>query len=193
MNEYTWISEDIFTVGSLLSPAECQAMIELAESRGFEDAPINTAFGPLRRPEVRNNRRVILDDVDRAKDLWQRVREYAPTRRGDWVAIGANERLRFYRYDPGQQFEWHHDGCFERPNGERSLLTYMIYLNNGFEGGETRFSEIQSTAMPGGAVVPQTGLALVFAHQLRHKGDTVISGRKYVLRTDIMFRYQPES
>jgi hypothetical protein len=40
-----------------------------------EDAPINTALGPERRPDVRNNQRVMLDDPLRAEDLWSRIRD----------------------------------------------------------------------------------------------------------------------
>ena len=34
------------------------------------------------------------------------------------------------------EFDWHYDGCFERENGERSFLTFMVYLNEGFAGGD---------------------------------------------------------
>ncbi len=50
-----------------------------------------------------------------------------------WTPAGLNERLRLYRYDVGQKFDWHRDGCFERDNGERSQFTFMIYLNDDFE------------------------------------------------------------
>ena len=43
------------------------------------------------------------------------------------------------RYTPGQRFSWHADAPFARENGELSLLTFMIYLNDGYEGGATRF------------------------------------------------------
>ena len=89
--------------------------------------------------------------------------------------MGVNERLRFYRYDVGQQFEWHYDGHFERDNGERSFLTFMVYLNEGFVGGETSFADLPFPAtLPSGKVVPRTGMALVFAHALLHKGEPVI-------------------
>ena len=35
-------------------------------------------------------------------------------------------------------------------------------------------------------VKPRQGMALIFAHPLLHKGEPVVSGRKYVLRTDVM-------
>ena len=183
MTAYTWIADDIFTVAEFFTPAACAAYIDLAESLGFGDAPINTAFGPQLRKDVRNNSRVMLDDPARAGELWRQCEAFVPKFLGGWQAVGVNERLRFYRYDLGQQFEWHYDGAFERENGERSKLTFMIYLNEGFEGGETSFETT--------SIVPQTGLALFFVHQIRHKGQPVIRGRKYVLRTDVMYRLVP--
>jgi hypothetical protein len=179
MAEYNWITDEIFTVSEFFSSGECDAHIDLAESLGFTDAPINGTFGPQIRKDVRNNQRVMIDDVDRASHLWQRAEVYVPKFVGNWQASGINERLRFYRYDIGQQFNWHHDGAFERPNGERSRLTFMIYLNDDFEGGETSFGDV--------IIKPIKGMALFFVHQLRHKGETVILGRKYVLRTDVMY------
>jgi hypothetical protein len=177
--EYNWIDDGIFTLTGFLSPDECEDYIRLSEDLGYDDAPINTVFGPQIRPDVRNNQRVMLDDPDRADELWRRVREYVPADVGGQRAVGVNERFRFYRYEVGQQFNWHFDGAYERPNGERSQLTFMVYLNDGFEGGETSFSECR--------VVPVRGMALLFVHQLRHKGEPVRSGRKYVLRSDVMY------
>src|SRR6266436_493544 len=94
-------------------------------------------------------------------------------------ALGLNERLRFYRYGPDQQFAAHVDGSFVRANGERSLLTFMVYLNDGFEGGETKFTET--------TIQPRKAMALIFRHELLHEGAAVTSGRKYVLRSDVMF------
>jgi hypothetical protein len=182
MPEYNWITDEIFTVSAFFTPAECEACVQLAESHGFSDAPINSTFGPQLRKDVRNNTRVMIDDNARAQDMWQQVTEYVPGTIGNWRASGINERFRFYRYDIGQQFDWHYDGAFERPNGERSKRTFMVYLNDGFEGGETSFENA--------IVVPQQGLALFFLHQLRHKGQPVVKDQKYVLRTDVMYRLQ---
>ena len=38
-------------------------------------------------------------------------------------------RLRFLRYVPGEYFKPHHDGIYQRDNGEASLITVQIYLN----------------------------------------------------------------
>jgi hypothetical protein len=180
MPEYQWITDRIFTVANFFSQAECQEAIRRAEAIGFDAAPINTAFGPQIRSDVRNNSRVMVDDHELASALWERCRDYLPLRLPDGRAVGINERFRYYRYDVGQQFDWHFDGAFERASGERSRLTFMIYLNAGFRGGETTFEDAE--------IVPAEGLALFFWHAIRHKGQPVTHGRKYVLRTDVMYR-----
>jgi hypothetical protein len=60
-------------------PDECQIYIALTEQTGYEDAPITTAAGFVIRPDIRNNRRVIIDDFEIAKNLWQRVQTHIPS------------------------------------------------------------------------------------------------------------------
>lgn len=170
----------IFTVTEFLSADECDALIKLTESAGYGDAPINT---PGRAPTVvksiRNNDRVILDDTERAESLWQRAKPFCPEFYKGHSAVGLNERFRFYRYERGQFFNWHADGAYRRDNGETSRLTFMVYLNDDFVGGETLFEDL--------TVNPEKGMALIFAHGYLHEGGEVSSGRKYVLRTDVMY------
>jgi predicted 2-oxoglutarate/Fe(II)-dependent dioxygenase YbiX len=100
----------------------------------------------------------------------------------DWHAVGANERLRCYRYQPGQYFAPHFDGAFVRSRGERSLLTFMVYLNAVEGGGATRFPDHEV------AFTPRPGAALLFNHMLLHEGAPVTAGVKYAVRSDVMFR-----
>jgi hypothetical protein len=179
MPDYTYLTAHIFTVTDFLSLEECDRYIALAEGEGFGDAPINTLFGPVVEKEIRNNDRVILDEPTLAQMIWERAKDYVPGVLAGFRVVGINERFRFYRYDPGQTFRWHRDGYFQRDNGERSRLTLMIYLNDEFEGGETCFEEV--------VVRPQRGMALCFVHHLLHEGAEVKSGRKYVMRTDVMY------
>ncbi len=175
--EYIWVIRDF------MSPVECRTWIELAESSGFSDAPITTARGQVMNTSVRNNRRVMIDSHERAERLWKRLAPAFAVRASSSIApLGINERIRFYRYDPGQRFRPHLDGAFHREGtGERSLYTFMVYLNDDFEGGETRFYE------HGHVVVPETGMALLFIHRQLHEGCTVTKGTKYVLRSDVMY------
>ena len=130
---------------------------------------------------MRNNTRVMIDSFDLAGALWELVRDHAPSPHEGDVAIGLNERFRIYRYDPGQQFDWHYDGYYRRQIGEQSKFTLMFYLNDGYEGGQTDFRDC--------SVIPQQGDALLFWHHIRHRGAPVTAGRKYALRTDVMYRF----
>lgn len=174
----------VFTVSGFFSSDECRASIDDAERRGFEDAPITTKTGFVMAPDVRNNTRVIVDDVARAEACWERLRALVPARRGPWSAFGLNERFRLYRYDVGQQFAWHRDGAFERERDQRSRLTVLVYLNDDFDGGATELALGERLV-----VEPRAGMALLFAHSVKHRGAPVIRGRKYVLRTDVMYRF----
>ncbi len=179
------LGDAIFTVHDVCPADECAALIRLADGLGFVDAPITTTRGFVMAPEVRNNTRVILDDEPRARGLWQRLEPFVPARRHGWRAVGLNERLRFYRYEPGQYFRWHHDGPFVRGADERSLLTVMLYLDHDFVGGGTEFERSRGDIV---RVTPAAGMVLVFDHPIVHQGAPVERGVKHVLRTDVMYR-----
>jgi hypothetical protein len=171
----------VFTIADVVGAAECEAAIVRAEQIGFDAAPITTAAGFVMRPDVRNNDRAMFDDVELAAELFARIRELLPRRMCGRRPGGINERFRCYRYAPGQQFKAHYDGAFQRTARERSELTLMIYLNDGFTGGRTAFLDFDVD------VAPRRGMALLFQHEVLHEGCAVESGVKYVLRTDVMY------
>jgi prolyl 4-hydroxylase len=168
-----------FTLHPIFSPEECQAFIERAENHGFEKAMVSSRQGAVVNLNVRNNDRVIVDDTELAEKIWQRVKSKLPVMQRGREIRGLNERFRFYRYTEGQKFVWHRDGYFARSNGEESVLTFMIYLNDEYTGGETHF---EWTSIRG-----KTGMGLVFSHDLLHEGGAVLNGVKYVIRTDVMY------
>jgi prolyl 4-hydroxylase len=176
-----------FVIRDFLAPDECTRFIERSEEMGYSEAPITTFAGFVVRKDVRNNARVIWDDVDLAATWWERACDLLIDDWFGWTKVGLNERFRFYRYDVGQRFAPHSDAYFERANGERSHFTFMVYLNDGFEGGATAFHQSRMSLK----VTPERGMALVFCHRQLHEGMPVIKGRKYVLRTDVM--YQPQA
>jgi len=168
------------------SPEECARYLRLAEGIGFQEAPITTSAGFVMAPEIRNNTRVIHDDPSLAAALWERLRSAVPGRLGSFSAVGLNERFRFYQYAAGQYFAWHHDGSFHRNDRERSLVTLLVYLDEGCEGGSTDF-DLPDLDEPL-RVVPRRGMVVLFQHRLRHRGAPVRGGVKRVLRTDVMYR-----
>lgn len=188
MPEEHWFNDYVFTVDNFFTPEECEKYIRISEDIGFEDALVSSPQGQVRRTDIRNNERVMFESEEIAEWLWERAAEFVPSDYDDRPAVGVNELLRFYRYDPGQQFNWHQDFPFERDNGEQSYLTFMVYLNDDFDGGETSFEDSYSDdSFDEFQVVPQQGMALFFEHATHHKGEPVTRGRKYVLRTDVMY------
>ncbi len=172
----------VWTIPDVMSVVECAEEIARIEQLGPAAAPISTPRGFEMRPDVRNNERVMFDDVDLAARLFARVRGALPPVLAGMRAVGANERFRCYRYQPGQKFAPHYDGAYVRTADECSLLTLIIYLNDDFGGGRTAFLDFDLEA------IPKAGTALVFQHLLLHEGCTVTSGVKYAMRSDVMYR-----
>ncbi len=173
----------VWCVDEALTATECDELLEWVDTLDLSIAPITTAIGPVMRPDIRNNDRAMVDHPGLAAMLYDRVAHTIPMVMYDaWRPIGLNERLRVYRYGPGQVFAPHIDGSFRRSNVEESQLTLMFYLDEGCEGGATRFLDGRT------AVVPKRGMALLFQHRILHEGALVTAGRKTVLRTDVMFR-----
>jgi prolyl 4-hydroxylase len=173
----------IAVVHDFLSPPECAGLVKRIEHLGPAAAPITLGAGrAVMRPEIRNNDRVMFEDVSLAAALFERLRSALPVR--EEAAIGLNERFRGYRYTRGQHFRPHFDGAYVRNERERSDITLLLYLSDGFVGGETLFNDLELR------VAPRTGMALLFDHQILHEGCAVLGGTKYVLRSDVMYRRQ---
>jgi len=185
------VDPDILTVSGLFTADECERWIAQGEALGFEAASVSLVEGAKMMPAVRNNDRATIEDPALAAALWERVRARVPPQLDGCLARGLSERFRFYRYDPGQRFKRHRDGAVDGPPGLRSKLTLLIYLNDGYEGGETTFVDY---GFEGGVAVPReiriagkAGMALIFRHERWHEGSPVLIGRKYVLRTDVLY------
>lgn len=181
--ELTWRNPLVQTIDHVFSEQECRALIDRIEREGPQAAPISTAHGAVMRPDVRNNDRVMLDDPATSELLFNRLRsQLPPVLESEWELVGLNERLRFYRYRPGQRFAPHFDGCFRRSDAEQSFLTVLVYLNTCEGGGATRLLDLELD------VAPAPGRCLLFNHHLLHEGAVVTSGEKYVVRSDVMYR-----
>ena len=175
----TSIGGGVFTINNFLTPAECRTFIAESEAVGYAAAVISTDDGDLLAKDVRNNDRILYDNPTLAAKLFDRALPFLPVEVDGWHPVGFNERMRFYRYTVDQHFKWHQDGTFRRSESEESFLTFIMYLNDDYVGGATQF--------PWEMVQPVAGAVLVFPHRLRHQGAPIVSGTKYVLRTDVMY------
>lgn len=173
----------ILTVPDVLDGDECRALIARIDAAEPRIAPIATPLGPAIRTSVRNNERVMFEDAALANRMYERVTAAAPREIHGHSLVGANELLRCYRYRPGMRFAPHSDGAFERNEAEQSFYTMIVYLNEGFVGGQTTF-----LVEPEVVIEPRTGMALLFQHPIVHEGSLVTDGVKYVVRSDLMYR-----
>ena len=175
----------VWTIADVLDPTECARFI--GRMRNAEDAtvaPIVGHDGEEIDLEVRNNTRIMFDDIDLAGTLWPRVRGSIPPALMGLTVAGLNERFRVYRYAEQQHHGSHWDTSIELPDGRTSLLTFMIYLNDDFEGGETSFDEIDEI------VIPRQGHAVVFQHRVVHTARPVMRGEKFALRSEVFYRHK---
>jgi predicted 2-oxoglutarate/Fe(II)-dependent dioxygenase YbiX len=172
-------SERVFTIQNFLSQAECEELIALAEAHGFEAASVRTQSGPQLMANVRNNQRVMFNEPVWKERLWSRLAsENLPVLDDNAEAVGLPADLRFYKYNTGERFKMHKDGPWTE-GGLTSKLSFLVYLNHAFTGGRTDFREF--------VIQPVVGTALLFVHDTWHEGEKVVSGTKYVLRSDVLY------
>ena len=106
-----------FILLNVFTPEECQEWIQMTEERGYSAALLNYGVEQVLVTDVRNNDRCMIDDVDMAQKIFERIKSYLPNRWKDFQLVGLNERLRFLRYDPGQRFAPHY--------GKKILYSYF--------------------------------------------------------------------
>ncbi len=170
----------IFLLADFFSAAECERYIAWSEDQGYEEARVQIDGKQTMFKSIRNNSRLMFHDNELAATLWEKFKPFAFPEFGNNEVSGLNEMFRFYKYEPGQRFKKHIDGSYIRNEEEASYFTLMIYLNDDFEGGETLIEKH--------SIKPQKGMALAFYHGIRHSGEPIIEGTKYVLRTDVMYK-----
>ncbi|KAK8058491.1 hypothetical protein PG994_008939 [Apiospora phragmitis] len=193
----------------VLSPEECRSIIAATETVGFlPDAPIRDDGSET--SVLAHNVYWMIDQAFHDK-LWSRVEPFLPSQVDGRKARSINRRFRVYRYVPGAEYRCHFDGAWP-PSGinamtgkymwdaspadakQSSLFTFLVYLNDEFEGGETTFftpSPVEGV-MNAHPVHPTQGAIALFPHgeskgALLHEGTGVRSGAKYIIRTDVEY------
>jgi prolyl 4-hydroxylase len=108
------------------------------------------------------------------------------------IRVEYSEGIQAQRYDVGQQFKAHWDyfppdtHVYRRLAGVRGnrTWTFMVYLNDGLEGGATRFTKIDY------AVQPKRGRAVIWNNLnadgspnefTMHCGEPVTAGHKLII------------
>ncbi|KAJ3497746.1 hypothetical protein NLG97_g1667 [Lecanicillium saksenae] len=196
---------------NVLTPEECKAIIAAGEAVEFlPDEPVRDRGDTS---VLAHNFYWIIDTTFHDR-LWARVSPFIPQIIDGKKSRGLNRRFRVYRYVPGAEYRSHIDGAWppsgisaddqyiydDSPPGQKqsSLFTFLLYLNDEFEGGETMFflpspHEGTLNAYP---VRPVMGGVALFPHgetkgALLHEGTSVTKGAKYIIRTDVEYDIEP--
>ena len=180
----------LFQLDDLLTPEECATLIARAHAVQTSSETGDKSWHPP-TDNTGQYSRVVMWDRDLAADLWERVRGVLPDKHRGYSFKYINPCFRFSRYDVDGKFPLHTDGknYDNGPDGidTESLFTLNIFLNDDFKGGATDFfSKRGRSARLRSRVEPQTGRAALFWADQLHRGNTVETPYKYLIRTDVM-------
>ncbi len=160
--------------GNLLSPEECQAVIEAARTRMARSLTVQAASGS---EEV---------NEDRTSDgmFFQRGENEAVARLEERIArlvrwpVENGEGLQVLHYRPGAEYKPHYDYFDPAEPGTPKLLrrggqrvaTLVIYLNDPVRGGGTTFPDVPLE------IGPRQGNAVFFSYGRAHPGSRTLHG-----------------
>ena len=171
-----WVLSNVF------SEEECKAFIAMGNKIGY-----NSLKGEYSE-SYRNNTRFMLSSPSLAKEIYQRIEQFIPEKLyNKWSKDGLNDYFRFCKYEKNGIFGIHQDGSYRPSHNYQSFLTCMLYLNRT-DGGNTRFFSDKKKSETIIELPPEPGQILLFNPDIWHDGDKVLSGEKYIIRTEVMFK-----
>ena len=172
---------------NVFNDIECSHLIEVGEKNKYELASLFTDKKNKTHyaTDIRNSLRCMLDDHTFAKVLEQRIKHLIPEKYNGLTYHSINQRFRFLKYEKSGHFIRHTDEHFVI-NNTKSLITILIYLNEDYEGGYTRFfSDKDDTT--GYNIIPKNGTICLMDQSIEHDVPEIITGIKYVIRTELMY------
>lgn len=174
---------EIYAVGDFMTPDECAKMRtmidEVARPSTVYDGAVASDYRTSYSGDVYPHDPFVKKINRRIDDLLGMEPEWG-------------ESIQGQRYEPGQQFQAHHDwfhpdGAYweiEKERGGQRSYTAMVFLNEVEAGGTTDFTEI------GLSIEPKPGALLCWNNadpdgvpnlKTMHAGRPVVSGIKYII------------
>ena len=158
---------------AVLDAEHCGQVV--AALRREEDGWHAGQVGPRTAASVRPARAVAVrpaSSVPVVAETVSRLDEFLATRPA--VRDGRLQRgpVTLLRYGIGQRYAAHRD---HGPGHPDRVLSCLLYLNDDFRGGATRFPVIARR------VVPRAGTVVLFGARLLHEAEPVLEGEKYAL------------
>lgn len=202
------IPKQIITINHFFTSEFCEELIaSFSKNLTLETTPLIKS----KEYAARFNDRISVTNFGAADSLWQYLKEIL-LQRPDFEdedlaeirhifanARSLNPQLRVYRYVKGHHFGKHYDESVICPLAHdpksqgKTKWTLLIYLTGGkeFEGGDTIFyPETVRGKTETLSVHADKGMALLHKHGddcLKHEGQLVKNGVKWVLRSDVTY------
>lgn len=169
---------EVWAFDRFASPAECHYLIETAEPLLEQSVVVDPCTGQPRPHPIRTSEGAVFPWVS-ADLVITALNQRMAAASGSEAECG--EPLQILRYRPGQEYRPHLDAL--PTGGNQRVLTMLVYLNEGYEGGETFFTRtglkfagkkgdglLFRNARSGGIPDPNT----------QHAGLPVVSGEKFI-------------
>jgi hypothetical protein len=162
-------ADEIYPIRSVLLPAETAKIIEYAKAVNHDDDGGH---------HISKSKTTLLPWVSEL--LWPTVLHVWP---GARYPYGVDQMMKIYRLEAGRgAVAPHVDEDFEGPDGSVARYSILLYLNDDYTGGETIFTTKSGDLI---APHPTVGGGIIFRHDILHQGQKVLTGTKYVLKTDL--------
>jgi predicted 2-oxoglutarate/Fe(II)-dependent dioxygenase YbiX len=178
------VTTGVFTITDVLTPDECSHEMKKIQNILMSKVEVQPFVHVC---DFFNQKTISPDD---SKWLWNKIQnalvnDDEKTMMWNFDIHGVSKYITTACYNPGQQFGLHTDtGIIDESRQLESKCTALVYLNDNFEGGETVFYDdnFQETV----TIYPKAGMALIFDINLWHKANTIVSGKKYWIGTELM-------
>jgi len=171
---------DVRLFPALFSPAECAFLIAAAAPGLRPSVVVDPHSGAQVPNPIRTSKAAAFPFVDENPAIHALNRRLAAASNTD---VRSGEPLQILRYAPGDQYREHSDALPGVPPAQQRVLTFLVYLNDEYEGGETAFPAL------GIKVRGRLGDGLLFRNasaagapdpMARHVGLPVTSGVKHI-------------
>jgi len=176
---------EIVTIENFLTDSECDLLISMIDEHHVPSHVDGGSEYSIQDSTYRTSSTCMLGEKNpNVLTIKQRIADFLK------VDINKGQQLEGQLYEPGQFFKPHCD-WFEGESYINHALssgnrthTFMIYLNEPEEGGETNFPELNQS------IKPKKGMALVWENlnedgsgntDFIHEGSEVKKGKKYII------------
>lgn len=185
VSEQPWVSIH----RGLFTAAECDYALQVAEP-GYQPSMVYNAQRQLVRDPIRSSDGSVLHWLIEDPAIHALNRRIAAAA---GLPAENGEAAQVLRYQPGQQYKPHHD--FVRAAENQRTMTALVWLNEGYDGGETTFLKtgLKVKGRKGDAVVFRNTLAdRSLDPMTEHAGLPVKRGTKLIYNRWIReARWQP--